>query len=69
VEDWQWSLDKMLANPPDDPDSHFKCDQCGEVFLPGDRFYQLEGENLCYRCASSWLDDQSEYATEDKCYG
>ena len=61
--------DRWKLNPPEPPESHFKCDQCHEEFYPGDRVYEIEGDNLCSACAIEWFDEQFRFAQEDECYG
>lgn len=69
MEKWQYSLDEMLANPPEGEESKFVCECCKEPFEPGDRVYSIEGENLCIECATSWFDEQFHFAQETECYG
>ena len=69
MENWKLSLDSMLCNPPDMPESHYHCDECEEPFYPDDKVYFLEGLNLCENCADSWFEQQMTRATEEQCYG
>ena len=71
MENWELSLDRMLTNPPDEPESHLFCegDRCREPFQPGDDIYVIEGCNLCEECAKEWLYQQKHTATEEECYG
>lgn len=71
MENWELSLDRMLQNPPEPPESRFVCEgeRCGEPFYPGDDVYELDGFYLCEECAREWLSEQKRAATEEECYG
>ena len=69
MENWQYEEDKMLANPPEAPESHFYCSRCNDFFLPDDKVYHFEGEGLCEKCADEWIEENMTYATEEQCYG
>lgn len=65
---WEDSYDKWKTTPPEPKESRFKCDHCGEELFPGDKIYEIEGENLCENCAHSWLDGQWRFLDESECY-
>lgn len=68
---WQMSLDNYLKNPPEYPESKFKCDGkgCRWVFMPDDKVFEIEGLNLCRECAQRWLEERGRWVTERECYG
>lgn len=66
--DMDAALDRYLTTPPEPKESVFKCDQCKDEFYPGDEYYCIEEENLCYECAFKWLDKMKRTATEEQCY-
>lgn len=63
------SYDRWKTTPPDEPESNFTCECCGDFFLPDDKVYDIEGEEMCEECAKEWLERQVHLATEDECYG
>lgn len=69
MEQWQVALDRWLTTPPENDDTDFYCEKCDEPFYPDDKYYMIEGECLCQKCAEEWLDAQAEVATEGDCYG
>lgn len=69
MESWQRDLDKWLTTPPEEPESKFYCDHCGEPMFPEEKYYKIEDENLCPDCARTWLDDQWHFVTEEMAYG
>ena len=62
------SYDRWKTTPPEELETHFKCERCGFEFYPGDKFYDCEGYNFCRECAIEWIDEQAQTATEDMCY-
>ena len=62
------NYDDWKLNPPDEEESHFKCDECSAIFYPDDIYYSLDGLCLCEDCASDWLEEQAQRATERECY-
>lgn len=63
------AYDRWKTTPPDEPESKLKCFECKGEFYPGDKIYRLDDEVYCEECASEWLEQQSETATDEMCYG
>lgn len=61
--------DRWKLNPPEPIESHFVCDCCHEEFFPGERVYELDGENLCVECANQWFDEHFRFVQEWECRG
>ena len=66
---WEKQLDSYLTTPPKEKDTAFWCDDCGEDFNPGDKYYEIDGSKLCENCAKDWLETHEKVATEDDCFG
>lgn len=66
---WEDSYDKWKTTPPEPKESRFKCERCKEPFYPGDRVFDIEGETLCYGCATEWFDEQYRFVQDEDCYG
>lgn len=62
---WESQLDSYLTTPPED-EPVLKCDECEDGIYLGDRYYHIDGENLCRDCALEWLEDNSRTAGEEE---
>lgn len=64
------AYDRWKTTPPYDleKESKCKCERCGEILYPGDKFYDCEGYKFCHECAVEWIDEQEQTVTEEMCY-
>ena len=69
MESWQYEEDRMLANPPEAPESKCKCERCQEPLLPDDKYFDCEGYIFCEECAREWLEEQAQFVSEEMAYG
>lgn len=63
------ALDRYLTTPPEEKETKIHCKECNEALYLDDEFYRLDDAVLCRRCALKWLDNHSEYVTEEMAYG
>lgn len=66
---WEKDLDRWLTTPPDEPESNFFCENCGEPFYPDDLVFDCDGYKYCKECAGEWLEEHATKVTEEECYG
>lgn len=62
------AYDRWKTTPPEEPESHFKCERCGLELYPGDKFYDCEGSVLCEECSKEWLSEQSQEVTDEMAF-
>lgn len=62
------AYDRWKTTPPDDPETHFKCERCGLELYPGDKYFDCEGSLLCDECSKEWLSEQSHEVTDEMAF-
>ena len=69
MEDWEYDLDRILANPPEGKESRCKCCNCGEILEVDDEYWEIDGDIFCEECAFKWLDCRKNWVSEWMAYG
>lgn len=62
------AYDRWKTTPPEEPESHFKCERCGLELYPGDKYFDCEGSVLCEECSKEWLSEQSQEVTHEMAF-
>lgn len=63
---WETQLDHYLTTPPEDEyEPKFFCDKCERGLFSGEKYYLLDGENLCPDCAEEWLEETSRFVQDE----
>ena len=69
MEAWQYSEDRMLANPPEPKKTKCFCSVCKDPLYFDEEYYELDGEIYCELCAEKWLKAQRNWVSEWMAYG
>lgn len=63
------AYDRWKTTPPEEPETHFKCERCGLELYPGDDYFDCEGGVLCEECSKEWLESFKKTVSHEDCYG
>lgn len=66
---WERAYDVWKTSPPEEEDSKFKCDCCGDNLWVDDKYMEINGEVYCHYCAEDWFENQWQKAKWEQCYG